>query len=115
MRRAVLWLSVLATACVSFDEIDEYPCPDGGTTLSYTNFGKPFLDDWCNSCHSAPFEGRHGAPEEVRFDSPSDVQRWKDRIFVRAALGNDSMPPGPNDPSGADRQRLAEWLSCGAP
>jgi hypothetical protein len=107
----LLWVA----SCVSFDEIEDYPCPEGGTTLTYQNFGQPLLDRWCNECHNALLEDRQQAPEDVVFDSPLAVREWKERIFIRAALGNDSMPPGANGPSGADRQRLAEWLACGAP
>ena len=41
-----------------------------------------------------------------------DLLDWADRIFVRAAATNDSMPPGPDDPPQAERDDLAEWLAC---
>ena len=44
-----------------------------------------------------------------------DVRRFRDRIFARAAIDNDSMPPGPDDPSLQERIMLADWLTCGAP
>lgn len=108
-------IALVLTACVDVDTLDDYPCPDGGTTLDYASFGEPFLERWCNSCHSAPEGSRQGAPSDVRFDSVSDVRRWRERIFERAALGNDSMPPGTGDPPAEERRRLAEWLACGAP
>src|SRR5688572_17707529 len=99
MQRAVLVsLCALALGCVDVATLDDYPCPDAGTALSYDSFGKPFLDEWCNECHSAPSGDRQGAPDDVRFDAPSGVTKWRDRIFERAALSNDSMPPGPDDP-----------------
>ncbi|GMV13322.1 MAG: cytochrome c [Polyangiaceae bacterium] len=102
-------------ACVHVDELDDYACPDGGTSLDYASFGEPFLERWCNSCHSAGEGDRQGAPADVRFDSVEEVRRWRERIFARSALGNDSMPPGLGDPPTAERRRLAEWLACGAP
>lgn len=116
MSRGVCLVAALTLgACVEIDSLDDYPCPDGGTSLDYASFGEPFLEKWCNACHSAPEGDRQGAPSDVRFDSVEDVRRWRERIFERSALGNDSMPPGLGDPPAEERRRLAEWLACGAP
>jgi len=117
VKRALPTLGVVIFAsCVQIDKLEDYPCPTSGTTLTYQNFGEPFLDEWCNSCHSAKLGERRGAPEEVVFDDVDDVRKWKERIFERSALGNDSMPPGnDDDPPSSDRKKLAEWLACGAP
>lgn len=94
--------------------IDEYPCPNPmESTLTYDNFGKRFLDQWCQPCHAAAGPGRQGAPSAYDFGSLADAHAWRERIFVRAAADNTSMPPGPDDPPEADRQKLAEWLACG--
>jgi hypothetical protein len=95
--------------------IEDYPCPPGGTQLAYESFGAAWLDANCNRCHSADPGHRHGAPESYRFDTLDDVRAHAARIFVRAAATNTSMPPGPDDPSPEERDRLAEWLACGAP
>lgn len=95
--------------------IEDYPCPPRGTALTYESFGRAFLSTHCNTCHNAPEGRRSGAPESFRFDTLDDVHRHKARIFVRAATTNTTMPPGPNDPSAAEREQLAEWLACGAP
>jgi len=108
-------LVALVASCIHFDKLEDYPCPDAGTPLTYQSFGEPFLDDWCTSCHNAAPGERQGAPEEVRFDDIDDVREWKARIFLRSALGNDSMPPGTDDPPASERKKLAEWLACGAP
>ena len=107
-------LACMASAC-AFTRLDNVSCPDGGTTLSYDNFGQRFFETWCNSCHSAPVEYRQGAPEQFVFDTQARVQKYKRRIFERAAADNDSMPPGPAGPSQKERDQLAEWLACGAP
>ena len=116
--RARLALAVLAglfvTAC-GYKTLEDVSCPDAGTTLTYQDFGAPFFQKWCNRCHSAALEYRQGAPEQVVFDTPAGVQRWKERIFERAGGENDSMPPGPDDPPRSERDQLAEWLACGAP
>ncbi len=92
--------------------IDDATCPPAGTPLTYDNFGADFMAAHCNSCHST---GISGAPRAYRFDTRDEVLAHKDRIFIRAAGPNVTMPPGPDDPPAADRDRLAEWLACGAP
>lgn len=95
--------------------IDEYPCPSTGTPLTYASFGRGFLDENCNSCHSAQAGYRHGAPEGFHFDTLDEIHAHASRIFVRAAGPNVTMPPGPDDPPSDARQQLADWLACGAP
>ncbi|MBK9260857.1 MAG: hypothetical protein IPM54_13685 [Polyangiaceae bacterium] len=104
------------TACSAFyTEIEDYPCPPGGTTLTYDNFGAGFMNAHCQWCHGSEANDRQGAPGEFIFDTQAQVIRHKARIFVRSAAENDSMPPGPEDPSLDERTKLAEWLACGAP
>ena len=95
--------------------IDQHPCPPGGTTLTFENFGRGFFSGYCNSCHSADNGNRNGAPDTYAFDTIDEIRRHKERIFVRSADTNDSMPPGPDDPPLAERQKLGDWLACGAP
>lgn len=118
MRSALgLVLGTLAALGCSgaYESLDERDCPDGSTTLTYETFGAPFLAVYCEGCHGADAVDRRGAPGEYVFDTHEQVTRHRARIFVRAAGGNDSMPPGPDDPSPGERELLAEWLACGAP
>jgi hypothetical protein len=95
--------------------LDERPCPDD-SFLTYENFGGPFMLSSCTTCHASrlPADLRQGSPIEVNFDDIDDVREWSDRIWIRAADQNFSMPPvGP--PSDEERTRLGEWLACGAP
>jgi hypothetical protein len=109
-------LALAATACSSgVTSMSDYPCPPGGTKLTYDDFGRGFLAANCQVCHGQPSNERRGAPPEVDFHSRDEVVRWKERIFVRAAANNTSMPPGPDDPPEQDRYMLADWLACGAP
>jgi uncharacterized membrane protein len=117
MRRAlplVLVLAAIAAGC-NLVTIDEYPCPKGGTTLTYDNFGKGFFIAYCNTCHSAPDGQRNGAPDDEVFDSVEEIRAHAATIFIDAATTNDAMPPGPYPPPIAARDQLAEWLACGAP
>jgi hypothetical protein len=115
LRRALsaLALASLLASC-NLVSIDDYPCPTGGTTLTYKNFGQAFMIQYCNSCHSAPDGDRNGAPDDFVFDTQAEVQADAARIFARAADTNDSMPPGPNEIPDAQRVNLAIWLACGA-
>jgi uncharacterized membrane protein len=116
LRNVTFVVGFSVTACSAFyTEIEDYPCPTGGTTLTYANFGAGFMNVYCQSCHGSNATNRRGAPGEFIFDTPEQVLRHKDRIFVRSAAENDSMPPGPDDPSLEERTKLAEWLACGAP
>jgi uncharacterized membrane protein len=96
-------------------EIEDYPCPQEGTELTYENFGASFLAANCGSCHAAASTDRQGAPPNYVFDSLEQVRTHKARIFARSATTNVSMPPGPDDPPEVGREKLAEWLACGAP
>ena len=92
--------------------IDEATCPPDGTALTYDNFAADFFATHCNSCHA---NASAGAPSGYRFNTHDEVLSHADRIFIRAAGPNVTMPPGPDDPPAADRDALAEWLACGAP
>jgi len=108
--KAVIFAIALAGCAGSAMPIDDLPCPDTGTQLTYENFGASFLAEHCNRCHS---EGKSGAPTKYRFDTLDEVRLHKARIFIRAAGPNVTMPPGPEDPPTAARDQLAEWLACG--
>jgi uncharacterized membrane protein len=111
---AALWVALGLAGCAE-TTIDEVDCPPEGTTLTYESFGRSFIDDNCQSCHGATSSGRKGAPSGYDFGSADEVRRWRSRIFSRAALDNTTMPPGPDVPPRDERDKLAEWLACGAP
>lgn len=104
---------LLIAGCVEAPmPIDEMPCPLTGTVHTYQSFGEPFVDTYCNRCHST---SKHGAPAAFRFDTVEDIRTHAARIFVRSAGPNTTMPVGPVDPPADERDNLAEWLACGAP
>ncbi len=111
----LLLLGAALLACGPGDTIDRYACPTQGTTLTYDNFGRGFLDQWCQTCHDAADGSRNGAPSAYDFHDRAAVLEYRDRIFARAADDNSSMPPGPDGPPSDERHHLAEWLACGAP
>lgn len=98
-------------ACV-YEKMEDVECPTGGTTLTYENFGQDFFAKYCNYCHGASVEDRQSAPPAYVFDTEAQIEKWADRIYIRAASRNDTMPPGPDDPPREERDKLAEWLVC---
>ena len=96
-------------------------CPDGGTELTYANFGAPFFETYCQRCHSADVTGadRQGAPADHNFDSQFEALAFKDHIDRMAGAGpdavNEQMPIGQPVPTLEERQQLSEWLACDAP
>ena len=118
-RRAIaiasLSIAALPGCSGGSETLDQRACPPGGTTLTFTSFGKPFFDGWCQSCHASNAASRNGAPGQYTFDTRDDAYRWRERIYARAGDDNASMPVGPHGPSSDDRHKLGDWLSCGAP
>ena len=64
-----------------------------------------------------PFGTRRSskAPLAYVFDSYDQIHLLPERLFLRSAGNNRSMPPGPNDPPQGERDMLAEWIACAPP
>jgi uncharacterized membrane protein len=116
MRTSLLAIVIALAGCIESgaDRIEDMECPQE-SELTYQSFGDGFLDTYCQRCHASGSDDRNGAPGAFHFDTVEDVRENADRIFVRAAADNTSMPPGPDDPPEEERMLLAEWLACGAP
>lgn len=117
-RVGILSLGLLAlSSCGGWTLLEDFPCPqkDNTTTISYENFAKTFLASYCNSCHSVNSTSRRGAPIAYQFDTYEATFALRNRIFLRSAANNTTMPPGPDDPPETERMKLAEWIACGAP
>jgi uncharacterized membrane protein len=105
-----LLVSLCAAACSGAEEMSERQCPPGNTTLGYEDFGKPFFAAYCDRCH-----GGTNAYSSHAFNTLQAIQEQRERIYINAAGPNETMPPGPDGPPEAERELLAEWLTCGAP
>lgn len=89
--------------------------------LTYDNFGKPFLQAYCNGCHSSlvPDGLRNDAPVGIDFDTYESVLRWRTRIDIRTTVseggqspeGTQIMPPG-GGPTELEYELFHEWLAC---
>jgi len=92
-------------------------CPPG-STLTYDNFAKPFMEAYCTSCHASDLHGadRHGAPVFHDFDTERGILNVHDHVDEQAAAGpenvNKWMPRDNPKPTDAERYQLGEWLAC---
>jgi mono/diheme cytochrome c family protein len=86
-------------------------CPTD-SALTYTTFGKAFIETNCFDCHSS------NGSESPKLTSVEAIRRASAEIDLEAASGpsatNTAMPQG-RSVSDADRKKLGEWLACGAP
>lgn len=129
MNKAYLWGSILASAVVACSTSNSTntrgpsgaSCPTG-STLTYDNFGKLFMANYCVECHTSSLSGsaRRGAPSDHNFDTLEAIRATEAaHIDTSAAAGprhaNTAMPPTEPRPSLAERQKLGEWLACGTP
>lgn len=98
----------------------ESTCPPG-STLTYNNFGKPFMEHYCTRCHSSELTGaaRHGAPSFHDFDTLFGIKAVHEHIDETTAAGpaavNEGMPQDPPSPTLMERYQLGEWIACGMP
>lgn len=98
----------------------ESMCPSG-STLTYVNFGRPFMEAYCTRCHASTLRSaeRHGAPSFHDFDTLFGIRVVFDHIDETTAAGpaatNTSMPPDRPAPSLEERQQLGEWIACDMP
>jgi hypothetical protein len=103
-------MALAALVACGWEDMSSYPCPQGGTTLTYDNFGKDFMTTYCVQCHGGP-----NGYSSRSFTDVGTIRAQAADIFRNAAEDNTTMPPGPVDPPKDARYKLAEWLSCGAP
>lgn len=88
--------------------------------VTYQNFAADFFAEYCLRCHNAQLEGdlnRTDAPTGINFNTLAGVRAFQTRIRLRAGVQGDMPPrllPVPR-PSDVERQRLIDWIDCGAP
>ena len=83
------------------------------TDVTWNTWAQGFFMTWCQACHSATAENRHGAPVGTDFDTEKSVMEWRERIIIRV-IDDQSMPLG-GGLSGDDLallQRYFDNVSC---
>jgi hypothetical protein len=101
--------SVVAGCAGSTGQATGSTCPSG-STLTYENFGQAFMSSYCTACHATR--------EQPTLTTLASIQASREEIDMVAAVGpnavNTRMPQGGSVPT-SERQKLGEWLACGAP
>jgi uncharacterized membrane protein len=114
---AILILVCATLGACGSDPASGPECPTG-STLTYTEFGKPFLSKYCSSCHAATVKGaaRQAAPVDDVFDTVEQVRAKNDEVVHEVSVEK-SMPFGPSSvkPTDLEREQFGEWVACGAP
>lgn len=87
---------------------------DDAPTVTWASFGRGFLLEACQGCHASTAPDRHGAPDEVVFDTVDDAWFWAPYVLAMAAYEPIEMPPM-GGTTEDDRTRLRWWLECGTP
>ena len=94
-------------------------CPED-SELTYESFGKDFVGKYCLRCHTSGLTGPDRvAPVGHDFDDLEAIRMDAHAIDQQAASGplasHSNMPPNDPFPAMLQRQRLGQWLACGAP
>ncbi len=96
----------LLSACTSSGSstgIEPLTCPPD-STLTYANFGEELIANRCLECHD------HDKPTLL---TQQAIQQHAQAILDEAVY-TDSMPKNA-DMQLMEREKLGEWLACGAP
>ena len=109
LRALVIALPFAAYAACGGGTDTGVSCPPG-STLTYANFGKAFMQQNCTSCHGGREEPSLTTVESIRsFASDIDEQAG-----ASTTITNTRMPER-GSVSVDDRRKLSQWLACGAP
>lgn len=123
MTARALVLALALTGCgesALFGPPTESVCPTSDPP-TWDTFGQDFMTRYCTRCHASTVRGedRQGAPSFHDFDTVFGVRAVRVHIDQTTAIGpaarNTSMPPDGDAPTVAERERLGQWLACGAP
>jgi uncharacterized membrane protein len=94
-------------------------CPPQGSALTYASFGQQFMSAYCLRCHTKQITGSaRKAPPDRNFDDLGSIRLSAKQIDQQAGAGpaasHEVMPPDGPSPALEQRQKLAQWLACGA-
>ena len=103
MRFAVLAVMLIGCTSATSTGIQPVSCPPE-STLTYANFGEELVAAQCLECHDN---------ERPTLLTQSAIQANASKI-LQEAVYTDAMPEK-NDMPLAEREKLGEWLACGAP
>lgn len=105
LMRSLASLALVALAACGGNQPTGATCPTD-STLTYDNFGKQFMTDYCTECHS-----NYGTVTGIR----KDLVGIDETSAAGPDATNTSMPPSAPYPTAAERMLLGEWIACDAP
>lgn len=109
-----LFLMSLVGCDASDVDTGEIGC-ERSPALTWDNFGRGKMEQFCNGCHSSivPPTHRNGAPVGVDFDTYPGVLQHAERIDVRVWADDPAaaMPPG-GGPTLEEMRQIREWIQC---
>ena len=101
-------VAALLSACTGANStgIEPVSCPPAGTTLTYANFGEELFAANCTTsgCHDR---------KSPQLTTQAAIQQHASAILDEAVY-TDAMPENHDMPL-MEREKLGEWLACGAP
>lgn len=117
MHRGFFTIPVIALvaliACKKTGDATGSTCPTN-STLTYDNFGKTFMTNYCTECHSST-GGKHEQPMLDDITSIRGAISDIDRTSAAGPNATNDVMPGDFDVAEDERRKLGEWLACGAP
>lgn len=104
--KSLLFVAALTAACTSASSTgitsSDITCDQ---SLSYASFGESFMQTNCLSCHATKDNPRLSTQNEIKANASKILDQ---------AVYTDAMPQD-SSMANADRIKLGQWLSCGAP
>ena len=89
------------------------PLCDTAADITYAEFGKSFMTQYCQGCHASTSTNRQGAPDSVNFDTLESIWILREDILRVTTSESPSMPPAWAIPD-TDIELLQWWLECGS-
>jgi uncharacterized membrane protein len=83
------------------------------TGVSFQMVGKPFVEKYCQDCHSADAdESLRVTAEDVLLDDEEGIREHGQHVWER--VQNETMPPAkhPDQPTTPERADFLDWLDC---
>ena len=106
----LLFAMVLIVACGGGNDEDILSAT--GDVMTWENFGREFMQNYCTRCHQSSVLDGASFPLETYAQFTTDDIPHRSRIAVVNAK---SMPPGEPFPTELDIARFSVWIDAGYP
>ena len=83
---------LMLLSCGANEHDSSSPC-DEAELVEWNYWARGFFDTYCKGCHSSSTVNRFGSPDEINFDSESEVRSQASAIYDSVILRR-TMPKG---------------------